>query len=118
MADPATPTPKYRRVLLKLSGESLMGRQGFGIDPDLIARLAEEIREIRDLGVGVACVIGGGNIFRGLAAGTAGGMDRVTADHMGMLAALINSLALQDRLERMGVHTRVLSAIEIGRAHV
>jgi uridylate kinase len=113
MAGPETPTPKYRRVLLKLSGESLMGRQGFGIDSEVITRLAEEIREIRDLGVGVACVIGGGNIFRGLAAGTEGGMDRVTADHMGMLATLINSLALQDRLEHIGVHTRVLSAIEV-----
>jgi uridylate kinase len=113
MAGPATPTPKYQRVLLKLSGESLMGRQGFGIDSEVIAHLAEEMREIRDLGVGVACVIGGGNIFRGLAAGAAAGMDRVTADHMGMLATLINSLALQDRLERTGVHTRVLSAIEV-----
>ncbi|HMC82039.1 MAG TPA: UMP kinase [Candidatus Polarisedimenticolia bacterium] len=113
MADPATPTPKYQRVLLKLSGESLMGRQGFGIDSEVISHLAEEIREIRDLGVGVACVIGGGNIFRGLAAGAAGGMDRVTGDHMGMLATLINSLALQDRLEHVGVHTRVLSAIEV-----
>ena len=113
MAGPATPNPKYQRVLLKLSGESLMGRQGFGIDSEVISHLAEEIREIRDLGVGVACVIGGGNIFRGLAAGAAGGMDRVTGDHMGMLATLINSLALQDRLEHVGVHTRVLSAIEV-----
>lgn len=107
-------TPKYHRVLLKLSGESLMGTQGFGIDPGVISGIAEEIREIRDLGVEVACVIGGGNIFRGVSSGAAaGGMDRVTADHMGMLATLINSLALQDRLERLGVHTRVLSAIEV-----
>jgi len=90
-----------------------MGRQGFGIDSEVISHLAEEIREIRDLGVGVACVIGGGNIFRGLAAGAAGGMDRVTGDHMVMLSTLINSLALQDRLEHVGVHTRVLSAIEV-----
>jgi uridylate kinase len=110
--DPA-PVPKYRRVLLKLSGESLMGQQGFGVDPAVTTRLAEEIREVRDLGVEVACVIGGGNIFRGLSAVAAGGMDRVTADNMGMLATLINSLALQDRLERLGTHTRVLSAIEV-----
>ncbi len=108
-----TEIPKYRRVLLKLSGESLMGRQGFGIDPEVVSGIAEEIREIRELGVEVACVIGGGNIFRGLSAGAATGMDRVTADHMGMLATLINGLALQDRLERLGVHTRVLSAIEV-----
>ena len=109
----ASPAPKYQRILLKLSGESLMGEQGFGVDPVVITRLAEEIQEVRELEVDVACVIGGGNIFRGLAAGTANGMDRVTADHMGMLATLINSLALQDRLERLGVHTRVMSAIEV-----
>jgi uridylate kinase len=90
-----------------------MGGQGYGLDGTVLTRLSEEIREIRDLGTEVACVIGGGNIFRGLADGAAGGMDRVTADHMGMLATLINSLALQDRLERMGVHTRVMSAIEV-----
>jgi len=106
-------SPRYRRVLLKLSGESLMGTRGFGIDPEVVSGIADEIREIRDLGVQVACVIGGGNIFRGLAAGASTGMDRVTADHMGMLATVINSLALQDRLERTGVHTRVLSALEI-----
>jgi uridylate kinase len=113
MPESQTETPKYRRVLLKLSGESLMGTQGFGIEPTVVLRIAEEIREIRDLGVQVACVIGGGNIFRGLSAGSATGMDRVTADHMGMLATLINSLALQDRLERLGAHTRVLSALEV-----
>jgi len=113
MPEAQTETPKYRRVLLKLSGESLMGTQGFGIEPTVVLRIAEEIREIRDLGVQVACVIGGGNIFRGLSAGTATGMDRVTADHMGMLATLINSLALQDRLEQLGAHTRVLSALEV-----
>jgi uridylate kinase len=113
MPESQTETPQYRRVLLKLSGESLMGAQGFGIDPTVVLRIAEEIREIRDLGVQVACVIGGGNIFRGLSAGSSTGMDRVSADHMGMLATLINSLALQDRLERLGAHTRVLSALEV-----
>jgi len=113
MPEPQTTPPKYRRVLLKLSGELLMGARGFGIDPGVVSGLAEEIREIRDLGVEVACVIGGGNIFRGLSAGVTTGMDRVTADHMGMLATVMNSLALQDRLERAGVHTRVMSAIEI-----
>ncbi len=106
-------TPRYRRVLLKLSGESLMGDQGFGIDSKVLARLSEEVREIHELGVQVACVIGGGNIFRGLSATESSGMDRVTGDHMGMLATLINALALQDRLEQIGVHTRVLSAIEV-----
>jgi len=109
----ATMRPKYQRVLLKLSGESFLGRQGFGIDSTVVTRIAEEIREVRELGVEIACVIGGGNIFRGLAAGAATGMDRVTADHMGMLATLLNSLAMQDRLERLGVHTRVLSAIDV-----
>jgi len=113
MSEPKSASPRYRRVLLKLSGESLMGARGFGIDPEVVSGIAEEIREIRDLGVEVACVIGGGNIFRGLSAGASTGMDRVTADHMGMLATVINSLALQDRLERTGVHTRVLSALEI-----
>ena len=113
MPEPRNAPPKYRRVLLKLSGELLMGARGFGIDLGVVSGIAEEIREIRDLGVEVACVIGGGNIFRGLSAGASTGMDRVTADHMGMLATLINSLALQDRLERLGVQTRVLSAIEV-----
>jgi uridylate kinase len=113
MTPPSPPTPRYQRVLLKLSGESLMGEQGFGIDSRVVTRLSEEIRQIGEMGVQVACVIGGGNIFRGLAANASTGIDRVTADHMGMLATLINSLALQDCLERMGVHTRVLSAIEV-----
>ena len=113
MDQPSRPVAHYHRVLLKLSGESLMGEQGFGIESGVVTRLSEEIREIHELGVQVACVIGGGNIFRGLAANTSTGMDRVTADHMGMLATLINSLALQDRLEGLGVHTRVLSAIEV-----
>jgi uridylate kinase len=90
-----------------------MGAQGFGIDPEVVSGIAEEIREIRDLGVEVACVIGGGNIFRGLSAGAASGMDRVTADHMGMLATVINSLALQGALEKKGIFTRVMSAIEL-----
>jgi uridylate kinase len=113
MSESSPATPKYRRVLLKLSGESLMGGQGFGIDPQVVTSLAEEIRELRDLGVETASVIGGGNIFRGLAGVAGSGMDRVTADHMGMLSTLINGLALQDRLESLGVHTRVMSAIDV-----
>jgi len=113
MKEPSSRPSRYHRVLLKLSGESLMGTQGFGIDPTVVSRLSEEIREIHELGVQVACVIGGGNIFRGLSANASSGIDRVTADHMGMLATLINSLALQDQLEQHGVHTRVLSAIEV-----
>ena len=105
-------TPKYRRVLLKLSGEALMGDQGFGIDPQIVQRIASEIREIHKLGVEIAVVIGGGNIFRGLAA-SAQGFDRVSADHMGMLATVVNALALQDALEKLDVHTRVQSAIEM-----
>ena len=104
--------PKYRRVLLKLSGESLMGQNRFGIDPQVVQRIAEEIKDIHSLGVEIGIVIGGGNIFRGLAA-SAQGFDRVSADHMGMLATVINALALQDALENSTVHTRVLSAIEM-----
>ncbi len=104
--------PKYRRILLKLSGEALMGARQFGIELEVIRRIADEVREVHDLGVQVAMVIGGGNIYRGLAAET-DGIDRVTADHMGMLATVINSLAMQDALEKLDVHTRVLSAIEI-----
>ncbi|MHB8766483.1 MAG: UMP kinase [Deferrisomatales bacterium] len=102
--------PAYRRVLLKLSGEALMGRQGFGIDQDVVERLARELVEVRDLGVQLALVVGGGNIFRGLQA-AAKGMDRTAADNMGMLATVINSLALQEALERHGAVTRVMSAI-------
>jgi len=105
-------TPKYRRVLLKLSGEALMGDQGFGIDPQIVQRIAEEIQDIHNLGVEIAVVIGGGNIFRGLAA-SAQGFDRVSADHMGMLATVVNALAVQDALEKLEVHTRVQSAIEM-----
>ena len=102
----------YRRILLKVSGEALAGNRGYGIDPDTQARIAGEIREVVDLGVQIAVVIGGGNIFRGLAA-SAGGMERATGDYMGMLATVINALALQDAIEKAGVPTRVLSAIEM-----
>jgi uridylate kinase len=104
--------PVYRRVLLKLSGEALMGEQAFGIDPGITTAIAKEIGEIQQLGVQTAVVIGGGNLFRGLAA-SAKGMDRATADYMGMLATVINALALQDALEHLGVPTRVASAIEM-----
>jgi uridylate kinase len=103
---------RYGRVLLKLSGEALMGEQQFGIDPAVTTQIAKDIAEIQGLGVQVAVVIGGGNLFRGLAA-SAKGMDRATADYMGMLATVINGLALQDALEHVGVNTRVASAIEM-----
>ena len=106
------PAPRFKRILLKLSGEALMGDTGFGIDPETIDRSASEIAEVRAAGVEVAIVNGGGNIFRGVA-GSARGMDRASADYMGMLAIVMNSLALQDALERINVHTRVLSAIEM-----
>jgi uridylate kinase len=106
--------PVYQRVLLKLSGEAMMGDREYGIDPLVIQTVAQEVQEVRALGVEVAIVIGGGNIYRGVAA-SAKGMDRTSADHMGMLATVINSLALQDSLEKMGVFTRVLSAIEMNR---
>jgi uridylate kinase len=109
---PASDRPAYGRVLLKLSGEALLGEKTFGIDRNFADYLAAEIREIHDLGVEVAVVVGGGNIFRGVS-DTARGMDRVSADQMGMLATVINGLALQDALERADVLTRVLSAIEI-----
>ncbi len=104
--------PAYTRVLLKLSGEALMGDQGYGVDPAVVTRIAEEVAEIRAIGVQIAIVIGGGNIFRGMA-GSARGMDRATADYMGMLATVMNGLALQDGLEHHGVPTRVLTAIEM-----
>jgi uridylate kinase len=104
--------PHYSRVLLKLSGEALMGSMGFGIDPEVVSSIASEIKDIHALGVETGIVIGGGNIFRGLAA-SAKGFDRVSADHMGMLGTVINALALQDALEQMDVHTRVQSAIEM-----
>ncbi|OLD66160.1 MAG: UMP kinase [Acidobacteria bacterium 13_1_40CM_2_68_10] len=104
--------PKFRRILLKLSGEALMGSKPFGLEFEVIRLLAEQIKDVHALGVEVALVIGGGNIYRGLA-GSTHGIDRVTGDYMGMLATVINSLAVQDALERLEVHTRVLSAIEI-----
>lgn len=105
-------TPKYRRILLKLSGESLMGAQSFGIAPEMLRHYAEQIKELVDLGVQVAVVIGGGNIFRGLQAEKAG-IDRVQGDYMGMLATIINGMALQSALETVGLYTRLISAIEI-----
>ena len=112
MAADAASQPAYRRIVLKLSGEALAGSQGYGIDPLVIERVAAEVQEVAALKVEVAIVIGGGNIFRGLAA-SAGGMDRSTADYMGMLGTVINALALQDALEKAGCQTRVLSAIEM-----
>ena len=106
------PTPRYSRILLKLSGETLMGEQPYGIDPKAATQVAKEIGEIQQLGVQTAVVIGGGNLFRGVAA-SARGMDRSTADYMGMLATVINALALQDALEQLGVLTRVVTAIEM-----
>ena len=105
-------TLAYRRVLLKLSGEALMGDEDYGIDPKVIGRLAREVIEARDAGAEIALVIGGGNIFRG-AGLAAGGMDRVTGDQMGMLATVINALAMQDALEKLGAKARVMSAIKI-----
>jgi uridylate kinase len=106
------PSPHYKRILLKLSGEALMGDQPYGIDPLVATGIAQDVAEIQSLGVQTAIVIGGGNIFRGLAASTRG-MDRSTGDYMGMLATVINALALQDALEKNGVPTRVLTAIEM-----
>ena len=106
------PSPKYKRILVKLSGEALVGSQGYGISPEMIKYLAGEVRSVYDLGVQIALVIGGGNIFRGVAASTYG-MDRTSADHIGMLATVINSIALQDALEKRGVQTRVQTAIEM-----
>ncbi|RYY00700.1 UMP kinase [bacterium] len=103
---------KYNRVLIKLSGEALMGDKGFGIDPVIVNNIADDISAVVELGVEVCIVVGGGNIFRGLA-GSAKGMDRTTADYMGMLATIMNSLALQDSLEKKGIATRVQSAIEM-----
>jgi uridylate kinase len=111
-ADASPVQPAYKRILLKLSGEALMGEQQFGVDPEVATRIARDVAEIRALGVEVAIVIGGGNIFRGLAA-SARGMDRTTADNMGMLATVMNALALQDALEHQGVVTRVATGIEM-----
>ena len=109
---PPSKTLKYRRVLIKLSGEALMGDDAYGISPDIISRIASEVIELIASGVEVAIVIGGGNIFRG-AGLAAAGIDRVTGDHIGMLATVINALAMQDALERLGVIARVMSAISI-----
>ena len=104
--------PAYRRVLLKISGEALMGEQNFGIDVDIARAVAEEVKQVHDLGIQVAVVVGGGNIFRGLSK-SAGNMDRSSADYIGMLATVMNAVVLQDALEKTGIQTRVLSAIHI-----
>lgn len=105
-------TPRYRRIILKLSGEALAGREGYGISHDMLQTVAEQVSEVHELGVEVALVVGGGNIWRGIA-GSSQGMDRATADYMGMLATVMNALALQDALEKSRAHTRVMSAIEM-----
>ena len=107
--------PHYKRIVLKLSGEALQGKLGFGIDSDVLDSIARQIKEIKDLGVQITVVVGGGNIFRGLKTSTRTGMERATADYMGMLATAINGLALQDALERQGVASRVQTAIEIAK---
>lgn len=104
--------PKFKRILLKLSGEVLMGNQQYGIDPDFVAELAGEVKAAKDSGLEICLVIGGGNIFRGMA-GAAKGMDRAQADYMGMLATVMNALAMQNALENLGVHTRVQSAVQM-----
>ena len=109
-----TPKPKYGRILLKLSGEAIGGESGVGISPEAIQDMAQQIREVRDLGVQVVVVVGGGNIFRGLP-GSERGIERATGDYMGMLATVINALALQDALEKLGVATRVQSAITMAQ---
>ncbi len=105
-------TPRFKRVLLKISGEALMGKQGFGVDPVMATRIAEELAELHSIGIQVAATVGGGNIVRGISV-SAAGIDRATGDYMGMLATVINALALQNALEKLGVFTRVQSAIEM-----
>ena len=107
-----TEHPTYNRVMLKISGEALMGDTGFGLHPPTVQRIAEEVRSVHELGVEICMVIGGGNIFRGLQ-GSAQGMERTTADYMGMLATVMNALAMQSALEELGIHTRVISAIRM-----
>jgi uridylate kinase len=107
-----TKPPRYRRVLLKLSGEALVGEGGYGIDPAIVRSIAEQIRRVWELGVAIGVVVGGGNIWRGATA-SAAGMDRATADYAGMLATIINALALQDALEKLGVPTRTMTAIDV-----
>jgi uridylate kinase len=114
MSEASAPVARYRRILLKLSGEALIGNQGYGIDPDTVAAIARQVSRVRDHRVEVAVVIGGGNIFRGINAGEKG-IDRTQADYMGMLATVINALALQDALEKIGVPTRVQSAITMAQ---
>ncbi|NJN63862.1 MAG: UMP kinase [Acidobacteria bacterium] len=106
---------RYRRILLKLSGEALLGNQGFGVDPQVLRRIAGEVAEVHRLGVAIGIVVGGGNIFRGVALSKGGSVGRVTGDHMGMLATVMNALAFHDALEAQGVPARVLSAISIER---
>ncbi len=108
-----TETTRYQRILLKLSGEALLGKLEYGVDPEVVAFVAEQVKAVSALGVQVGIVVGGGNIFRGMAAATATGMDRATADYIGMLATAMNGLALQDALERAGVPTRVMTAIDM-----
>ncbi|MEI6156194.1 MAG: UMP kinase [bacterium] len=108
-----TGTTRYQRILLKLSGEALLGKLEYGVDPEVVAFVAEQVKAVTALGVQVGIVVGGGNIFRGMAAATATGMDRATADYIGMLATAMNGLALQDALERAGVPTRVMTAIDM-----
>ena len=112
MTVPAAKPPRFKRILLKLSGEALMGDGKYGISPKTLQQIAQEVRDVVEMGVEVGIVIGGGNIFRGVSASTEG-MDRASADYMGMLATVINALALQDSLEKLGVYTRVQSAIEM-----
>lgn len=112
MTETPGPATKYKRVLLKISGEALMGSQGYGLHPPTVERIAQEVKTVRDLGVEICMVIGGGNIFRGLQ-GSAQGMERTTADYMGMLATVMNALAMQSALEDIGVFTRVISAIRM-----
>ena len=112
MADTHTPHPKYKRVMLKISGEALMGDQGYGLHPPTVQRIAQEVKSVHDLGVEICMVIGGGNVFRGLQ-GSAQWMERTTADYMGMLATVMNALAMQSALEELNVFTRVISAIRM-----
>jgi len=112
MTETPGPATKYKRVLLKISGEALIGSQGYGLHPPTVERIAQEVKTVRDLGVEICMVIGGGNIFRGLQ-GSAQGMERTTADYMGMLATVMNALAMQSALEDIGVFTRVISAIRM-----
>lgn len=106
-------TPRYTRIMIKLSGEALAGDKGYGIDPDVVVEMAEQLREIHDAGVEIGVVVGGGNIFRARTGTKSAGIERTTADYMGMMASVLNGLALQDTLEKLGVQTRVMTAIEM-----